>query len=90
MGVRGAALATVLSQAISAVWAIRFLYGKDTVLRLKKENFRIRKDLMVPCIGLGFAPFIMHVSYKAMVTHLTGSSKAMLIPISHASRACNI
>ena len=43
MGVRGAALATVLSQAISAVWAIRFLSGKDTVLRLKKENFRIRK-----------------------------------------------
>ena len=39
MGVQGAALATVLSQAISAVWAIRFLSGKDTVLRLKKENF---------------------------------------------------
>ena len=37
MGVQGAALATVLSQAISAVWAIRFLSGKDTVLRLKKE-----------------------------------------------------
>lgn len=43
MGVQGAALATVLSQAISAVWAIRFLSGKDTVLRLKKENFKIKK-----------------------------------------------
>ena len=67
MGVRGAALATVLSQAISAVWAIRFLSGKDTVLRLKKENFRIRKDVMVPCIGLGFAPFIMQSTESILV-----------------------
>ena len=61
MGVRGAA------QAISAVWAIRFLSGKDTVLRLKKENFRIRKDVMVPCIGLGFAPFIMQSTESILV-----------------------
>ena len=54
MGVQGAALATVLSQAISAVWAIRFLSGKDTVLRLKKENFKIKKEIMLPCIGLLF------------------------------------
>jgi len=37
------------------------------VLRLKKENFRIRKDLMVPCIGLGFAPFIMQSTESILV-----------------------
>lgn len=67
MGVRGAALATVLSQAISAVWAIRFLSGKDTVLRLKKENFKIQKEIMLPCIGLGAAPFIMQFTESILV-----------------------
>ena len=67
MGVQGAALATVLSQAISAVWAIRFLSGKDTVLRLKKENFKIKKEIMLPCIGLGAAPFIMQSTESILV-----------------------
>ena len=67
MGVQGAALATVLSQAISAVWAIRFLSGKDTVLKLKKENFKIKKEIMLPCIGLGAAPFIMQSTESILV-----------------------
>ncbi|WP_242842875.1 MULTISPECIES: MATE family efflux transporter [Eubacteriales] len=59
MGVAGAALATILSQALSAVWAVWFLCGKKTVLRLKKENLRIRRSLLMPCVGLGVAPFVM-------------------------------
>lgn len=59
MGVAGAALATILSQALSAVWAVWFLCGKKTVLRLKKENLRIRLSLLMPCVGLGVAPFVM-------------------------------
>ena len=59
MGVAGAALATILSQALSAVWAVWFLCGKKTVLRLKKENLRIRLSLFMPCVGLGVAPFVM-------------------------------
>ena len=59
MGVAGAALATILSQALSAVWAVWFLCGKKTVLRLKKENLRIRLPLLMPCVGLGVAPFVM-------------------------------
>ena len=59
MGVEGAALATILSQALSAVWAVWFLCGKKTVLRLKKENLRIRLSLLMPCVGLGVAPFVM-------------------------------
>lgn len=59
MGVAGAALATILSQALSAVWAVWFLCGKKTVLRLKKENLCIRLSLLMPCVGLGVAPFVM-------------------------------
>ena len=67
MGVAGAALATVLSQALSAVWAVRFLCGKRTVLRLRKENFRVRRGILLPCIGLGVAPFVMQSTESILV-----------------------
>jgi len=59
MGVRGAALATILSQGISCIWVIVFLCGKKSVLRLKPSTLRIRAKLVLPCIALGTAPFIM-------------------------------
>ncbi|MBE5922184.1 MAG: MATE family efflux transporter [Lachnospiraceae bacterium] len=62
MGVRGAALATILSQGISCVWVILFLCGKKTLLRLKRETLRIRPQLVLPCVALGIAPFIMQSS----------------------------
>ncbi len=62
MNVRGAALATVISQAISCIWVLVFLSGKKTVLKLKKENFVINFKLIGPCLALGFAPFIMQAS----------------------------
>jgi len=62
MGVSGAALATILSQGISCVWVVLFLCGKKTLLRLKKETLKIRFDLVLPCIALGIAPFIMQSS----------------------------
>ena len=62
MGVRGAALATIISQAISCVWVLSFLTGKKTHLKLKKENLRINAKLVFPCIALGTATFIMQSS----------------------------
>ena len=62
MGVRGAALATILSQGISCVWVLRFLTGPKTLLRLKKENIRIAPALVLPCVALGSATFIMQAS----------------------------
>lgn len=67
MGVRGAAVATVLSQAVSAVWALRFLSGPSTILRLKKENFRIQRKVIMPCVALGFAPFVMQSTESLLV-----------------------
>ena len=59
MGVRGAALATVISQGVSCVWVVSFLMGKKTSLRLKAQNMRIDMKLLAPCIALGLSAFIM-------------------------------
>ncbi len=62
MGVKGAALATILSQGVSCVWVLRFLTGPKTLLRLKKENIRLAPRLILPCVALGTATFIMQAS----------------------------
>lgn len=62
MGVRGAALATVISQAVSCVWVIAFLTGRKSVLKLRAENLLPGLKLMPPCIALGLAVFMMQAS----------------------------
>ena len=59
LGVRGAALATVLSQAVSALWVMAFLTGKKTYWHLKRENLRVSAKVVLPCIALGLSPFVM-------------------------------
>ena len=67
LGVRGAAFATIISQAISAVWALHFISGKKTILRLKKENMKLERKIIMPCIALGMAPFIMMSTESLLV-----------------------
>ena len=62
MGVRGAALATVISQAISCAWVISFLVGKQSILKLKPSVIRLDMKIILPCLALGLAPFIMQAS----------------------------
>lgn len=62
MGVKGAALATIISQTVSCVWVISFLSGKKTFLKIKKENLKIDFKLVLPCVALGLATFIMQSS----------------------------
>ncbi len=62
MGVRGAALATVISQALSCVWVVAFLCGKKTLLRIKRCNLFVSPRLILPCLALGSAAFIMQAS----------------------------
>lgn len=59
LGVRGAAIATVLSQALSTIWVLKFLTGNKTRLKIRKENLKIRKEIMIPVLLLGISPFIM-------------------------------
>lgn len=62
MGVRGAALATVISQSASCVWVMAFLTGEKTVLRLKRSNLGLSPKVILPCVALGTAVFIMQAS----------------------------
>lgn len=62
MGVRGAALATILSQAVSCVWVVSFLCGKRTQLHIRKENLRLRSKVILPCVILGLSTFVMQSS----------------------------
>lgn len=62
LGVKGAALATIISQSISCIWCILFLMGKKTHLHLKKEYLPINGKVIVPCVLLGLSTFIMQAS----------------------------
>lgn len=59
MGVQGAALATIIAQTVSGVWVLKFLLGKKTILKIKKENLRIQGRVVFPVLALGLSPFIM-------------------------------
>lgn len=67
MGVQGAAVATVMSQALSAIWAFWFLSGKNTILKLKREYLKINFHILLPCIALGVAPFAMQATESVLV-----------------------
>lgn len=59
MGVQGAAIATIISQGISAIWVLRFLTGKKTKLKIRKENLKVEMSVMMPVLALGVSPFVM-------------------------------
>ena len=59
MGVKGAALATVISQALSAIWVVYFLLSKKSVIKIKIENLNLEKEILKKTGALGISPFIM-------------------------------
>lgn len=62
MGVRGAAFATIISQAVSAIWVLSFLLGKKTKLKIRKENLMPSAKILAPVFALGISPFIMNAT----------------------------
>lgn len=62
MDVQGAALATIISQALSCIWVVSFLFGKKTILKIRKENMRLSASVILPCLALGTSTFIMQAS----------------------------
>ena len=75
MGVRGAAIATVLSQAVGAFWILRFLTGSKTILRLRKEHLRPEGRVILPVMGLGISTFVM-LSTESLLSISFSSSLA--------------
>ena len=76
MGVSGAALATIISQAISAMWVLRFLLSAKSAIRLRKENVRLDKAMVKHIAALGVSPFIMQSTESLIMITLNSSLKA--------------
>ncbi len=79
MGVKGAALATIISQFLSAVWIITFLTGKRTILRLKLSSMKLKKERVFRIMGLGLSGFTMAITnslvqimYNSMLQNFGG------------------
>lgn len=62
MGIRGAALATVISQFVSAVWVLHFLIGKERAIGIRRKHLRIKGKIVGKIMSLGVAPFIMQAT----------------------------
>ncbi len=73
MGVRGAALATIISQAVSAVWVVSFLMSEKTKLRIRRKYLKPDIRLLLPVLALGLAPFVMQTT-EALVNIAFNSS----------------
>ncbi|MFR7676672.1 MAG: MATE family efflux transporter [Acutalibacteraceae bacterium] len=76
MGVRGAALATILSQAVSAAWVISFLLGKRTVIPVRKKYLRFDWRIIGQVMGLGISPFIMQATESLVTITLNSGLQA--------------
>ena len=73
MGVAGAALATVISQAVGAIWILRFLTGPKTILRLRLANMKLLPSVILPCLGLGVSTFVMLSTESLLSISFTSS-----------------
>lgn len=66
MGVKGAALATILSQAMSCAWVLAFLLGKKTQLKISLKNLKLNAKIIFPCLALGCSTFVMQASESVL------------------------
>ena len=73
MGVKGAALATIISQAVSALWVLRFLTGNMTVLKVRRRHLKIDFKVLLPCLALGLSPFIMQSTESILIVSFNTS-----------------
>lgn len=73
MGVKGAAIATILSQTLSAIWVLIFLTGKKTKIKIKFSNFKPERKVIFPALALGLSPFIMQSTESLVVVTLNSS-----------------
>lgn len=75
MGVKGAAIATVVSQAVGCLWILKFLTGSKTNLKLKAANMKLQPGVILPCLALGVSSFVM-LSTESLLSISFNSSLA--------------
>ena len=66
MNVQGAALATIISQAVSAVWVVKFLLSEKSAIRIRRKNLAIDFSILKNIMALGISPFIMQATESAI------------------------
>lgn len=66
MGVRGAALATIISQAASAIWVLSYFFGGKSALNIHKDNFKLKLTVVKSIVAIGSAPFFMQIASSAI------------------------
>ena len=93
MGVRGAALATILSQFLSAAWIIAFLTGKKTILRLRPSAMKLEGARILRIVGLGMSGFTMSITnssvqimYNVMLQKFGGDLYVGIMTVLHSIR----
>lgn len=73
LGVAGAASGTIISQAISAIWVVKFLTSERSYLRLRRRYFNVKPAVVLPCLALGVSPFIMQFTESAIAVSFNTS-----------------
>lgn len=73
LGVRGAALATIISQAISCIWVLRFLFSKKSLLHIRTRNLKLHSKYILPSLALGSSVFIMQASESIIMVCFNAS-----------------
>ena len=69
-GIEGAALATILSQAVSAAWVLRYLFSDQSSLKMHMKNAKLQREIVIKIIAIGSAPFMMQVAASAVMALL--------------------
>lgn len=70
MGVKGAALATIIAQGVSAVWVLIFLFGKKSIIKIRSKYFKLKKHVIIGVLSLGVSPFIMQATESLVLISL--------------------
>ena len=70
LGVKGAALATIISQFVSAMFVLKFLFGNKTILKIRKKYLKLKKEVVLGTLALGIAPFIMQSTESIVLISL--------------------
>ena len=70
MGVKGAALASIIAQGVSTLFALNFLFGKKSILKIRKKYLKLDKKIVGSILALGIAPFIMQATESLVLVSL--------------------
>jgi putative MATE family efflux protein len=75
LGIRGSALATIISQAVRAIWVQSYFFGKRSMLKIKKENLGLKKDVILGIFAIGVSPFLMQIAASVITIMFNKSLK---------------